>query len=118
MHRPVEGRQVDVLLQREPPSCLSPRRTALIGAPFWSVAWRHLSSLDLDTEYLLMVSYHTLLWNKCLNSNICSNDWNDRRKKHMAEHLTIAVLGAFCLANVGSALSPTFPLLLLTRILA
>ncbi len=30
----------------------------------------------------------------------------------------MAALGAFCLANVGSALSPTFPLLLLTRILA
>src|SRR5579859_4480700 len=30
----------------------------------------------------------------------------------------LAALGAFCLVNVGSALSPTFPLLLLTRLLA
>jgi predicted MFS family arabinose efflux permease len=30
----------------------------------------------------------------------------------------IIALGAFCLANVGSALAPTFPLLFLTRILA
>ena len=30
----------------------------------------------------------------------------------------IIALGAFCLANVGSALAPTFPMLLLTRILA
>ncbi len=30
----------------------------------------------------------------------------------------LAALGAFCLVNVGSALSPTFPLLLITRLLA
>lgn len=30
----------------------------------------------------------------------------------------MAALGAFCLVNVGSALAPTFPLLLLTRLLA
>jgi MFS transporter, DHA1 family, inner membrane transport protein len=30
----------------------------------------------------------------------------------------IATLGAFCLANLGSALAPTFPLLVLARMLA
>lgn len=36
----------------------------------------------------------------------------------MPTRVLIAALGAFCLANVGSALAPTFPLLLLTRVLA
>src|SRR2546430_10349195 len=32
--------------------------------------------------------------------------------------VAMIALGAFCLVNVGSALAPTFPLLLLTRLLA
>lgn len=32
--------------------------------------------------------------------------------------VALASLGAFCLVNIGSALAPTFPLLLLTRLLA
>ena len=32
--------------------------------------------------------------------------------------ILVIALGGFCLANVGSALAPTFPLLLLTRVLA
>ncbi len=35
-----------------------------------------------------------------------------------SKRVLISALGAFCLANVGSALAPTFPLLVLTRILA
>lgn len=40
-----------------------------------------------------------------------TNRWSRNR-------VLISALGIFCLANVGSALAPTFPILLLTRILA